>query len=99
MALAQERDSAQALLKTAEIEFPGGSRIIAIPANPNTARGYSANLTLDEFAFHEQPDAIWRAIYPSISNPLKGRSFAGLFDTHPPIDERIRRLREMKDKE
>ena len=31
-----------------------------------------------------------------ISNPLKGRSFAGLFDTHPPIAERIRRLREME---
>jgi heat shock protein HtpX len=34
-----------------------------------------------------------------ISNPLKGRSFAGLFDTHPPIAERIKRLREMEDKQ
>ena len=33
-----------------------------------------------------------------ISNPLKGRSLAGLFDTHPPIKERIRRLREMESK-
>lgn len=66
------RDSAEALLKSAEIRWPNGSRLIAIPANPATARGYSANLTLDEFAFHEQPDVIWRAIYPSISNPLKG---------------------------
>lgn len=66
------RDSAEALLKSAEIRWPNGSRLIAIPANPATARGYSANLTLDEFAFHEDPDAIWRAIYPSISNPLKG---------------------------
>lgn len=31
-----------------------------------------------------------------ISNPLKGRSLAGLFDTHPPIEERIKRLREME---
>lgn len=62
----------EALLKAAEIRWPNGSRLIGIPANPNTARGYSANLLLDEFAFHEQPDAIWRAIYPSISNPLKG---------------------------
>lgn len=66
------RDHAEAVLKTAEIRWGNGSRLIAIPANPDTARGYSANLTLDEFAFHEQPDAIWRAIYPSISNPLKG---------------------------
>lgn len=66
------RDSAEAVLKAAEIRWPNGSRLIAIPANPDTARGYAANLTLDEFAFHEQPDAIWRAIYPSISNPLRG---------------------------
>jgi phage FluMu gp28-like protein len=70
----EDRDGgSEALLKAAEIQFPNGSRIIALPANPNTARGYSANLVLDEFAFHEQPDAIWRAIYPSISNPLKGQ--------------------------
>lgn len=68
----EDRDSSEAVLKAAEIRWPNGSRIIGIPANPATARGYSANLVLDEFAFHEQPDAIWRAIYPSISNPLRG---------------------------
>lgn len=68
-----QRDSAEALLKTAEIRWPNGSRLVAIPANPATGRGYSANLLLDEFAFHEDPDGIWRAIYPSISNPLKGQ--------------------------
>lgn len=66
------RDSAEAVLKNAEIRWGNGSRLVALPANPSTARGYSANLILDEFAFHENPDAIWRAIYPSISNPLKG---------------------------
>lgn len=66
------RDHGQAVLKNAEAKLPNGSRIIAVPANPDTMRGYSANLCLDEFAFHESPDAIWRAIYPSISNPLKG---------------------------
>lgn len=68
----EQRDSSEALLKQAEIRWPNGSRLLAIPANPDTARGYSANLLLDEFAFHEDPDRIWRAIYPSISNPLKG---------------------------
>jgi heat shock protein HtpX len=29
------------------------------------------------------------------ANPLKGHSLAGLFDTHPPIDERIKRLKSM----
>jgi heat shock protein HtpX len=31
-----------------------------------------------------------------IANPLRGRSLAGLFDTHPPIAERVKRLREME---
>lgn len=66
------RDGPEALLKSAEIQFPNGSRIVAIPANPDTARGYSANIVLDEFAFHERPDAIWRSIFPSVTNPLKG---------------------------
>jgi heat shock protein HtpX len=30
-----------------------------------------------------------------IVNPLKGQSLAGLFSTHPPLDERIRRLEAM----
>lgn len=29
------------------------------------------------------------------ANPIKGKSLAGLFSTHPPIDERIKRLRSM----
>src|SRR5919204_2489110 len=31
-----------------------------------------------------------------IVNPLKGMSFGGLFSTHPPIAERVRRLRQMQ---
>jgi len=30
-----------------------------------------------------------------ISNPLKGKSFSSLFSTHPPIEERIKRLRNL----
>ena len=66
------RESADAVITRSEIRFNNGSRITAIPANPNTARGYSANLILDEFAIHEKPYEIWAAIYPSITNPLKG---------------------------
>jgi phage FluMu gp28-like protein len=67
----EERAHSEALIKSAEIRWGNGSRMIALPANASTARGYSANLILDEFAFHERPDEIWRGIYPSISNPLK----------------------------
>jgi heat shock protein HtpX len=31
-----------------------------------------------------------------IVNPLKGMNFAGLFSTHPPLEERVRRLRAMQ---
>lgn len=61
-----------AVITRSEIRFANGSRIVAIPANPDTARGYSANLILDEFAIHEKPWDIWAAIYPSITNPLTG---------------------------
>ena len=44
------------------ITFPNGSRIIALPANPRTARGYPGNAILDEFAHHEESYAIWAAI-------------------------------------
>ena len=67
----EEREHAEALIKSAEIRWANGSRMIALPANPSTARGYSANLILDEFGFHEKPDVIWRGIFPSISNPLR----------------------------
>ncbi len=69
---AEVRASAEAVISRAEIKFAHGSRIVAIPANPDTARGYSANLILDEFAVHERPWDIWAAIYPSITNPMSG---------------------------
>jgi phage FluMu gp28-like protein len=71
-AQAEDRAFAEALLKSAEIRFANGSRILAIPANPSTARGYSANVILDEFAYHEDPDKIWAAMFPSSTNPLAG---------------------------
>lgn len=71
MTYQEEREHPEALIKSAEIRFANGSRIIALPANPNTARGYSGNLILDEFAIHKDSVEIWRALYPTITNPLK----------------------------
>ncbi|MGA2176152.1 MAG: terminase family protein [Verrucomicrobiota bacterium] len=62
----------EALLHSATITFPKGSRVIAVPGKPDTVRGYSANVLLSEFAFFENPDATWRAILPAITNPLRG---------------------------
>ncbi|OHD25654.1 MAG: hypothetical protein A2Y38_01630 [Spirochaetes bacterium GWB1_59_5] len=59
--------------KKLEIRYPNGSRIIALPANPFTARGHSANILLDEFAFHRDSRAIWRALFPTITRGFKLR--------------------------
>jgi phage FluMu gp28-like protein len=50
-----------------EVTLPHGSKITALPANPDTARGFSANVFLDEFAFHKDSHAIWKALFPVIS--------------------------------
>lgn len=54
-------------IKALEVTLPGGSRITALPANPDTARGFSANVLLDEFAFHQDSRKIWQALFPVIS--------------------------------
>lgn len=56
-----------------DVILPGGSRITALPANPDTARGFSANVFLDEFAFHADSRKIWTALFPVISNGWKLR--------------------------
>lgn len=67
-----ERDNPQALLKSATIVLPNRARINAIPGKPDTCRGLSSNTVLTEFAFFDDPDGTWRALYPSITNPLRG---------------------------
>lgn len=77
----QERreGGSESLLKSAEITICdkkiGASRkskIRAVPGKPDTVRGLSSNILLTEFDFFERPDETWRAILPSITNPLKG---------------------------
>ncbi|ABF42407.1 protein of unknown function DUF264 [Candidatus Koribacter versatilis Ellin345] len=58
----------------AEIAFPGtddkaqqitflhnGARIIGLPANPDTVRGYHGDVVLDEFGFHRDAKKIYKA--------------------------------------
>lgn len=56
-------------IKALEVALKHGSRVTALPANPDTARGFSANVFLDEFAFHKDSRAIWKALFPVISRP------------------------------
>lgn len=68
----REGGHSRALLKSAEIIFSNRSRARCVPGKPDTVRGRSCNVYLTEFDFFENPAATWRAILPSITNPLRG---------------------------
>lgn len=53
--------------RSLEIRLPNGSRALGLPANPDTARGHSAHLYLDEFAFHADSRKIWAALFPVVT--------------------------------
>lgn len=63
------RLSDKTTVRALEVATANGSKITALPANPDTARGFSANVFLDEFAFHKDSHAIWRALFPVVSKP------------------------------
>ena len=68
----REGSHSETLLKSAEVTFSNGSKIRAVPGKPDTVRGRSANVLITEFDFLENPALTWRAILPSITNPLRG---------------------------
>jgi phage FluMu gp28-like protein len=68
----REGSGSETLLKSAEVTLSNGARLRAVPGKPDTVRGRSANILLTEFDFFENPLATWRAILPSITNPLRG---------------------------
>lgn len=43
------------------------NKITALPSSPDTARGFSSNMYLDEFAFHKDSRKIWGAAFPIVS--------------------------------
>ena len=50
------------------LEFANGSRIIAEAATKTAGRGYAATAVyLDEFAFHEYAEDVFRAVQPTVS--------------------------------
>ncbi len=50
-----------------EIHIPEANlRIIGLPANPKTARGFTGDVFLDEFAMHQYDREIWGAMFPSV---------------------------------
>jgi phage FluMu gp28-like protein len=55
-----------AAVRNLEISLPNRVRIIGLPANPDTVRGFTGDVFLDEFAMHRDDREIWAAVFPSI---------------------------------
>ncbi len=55
------------LMRQLEGRFPNGSVIYALPANPDTARGYTGHGRIDEFAFHLDAEKGFTALFPTIT--------------------------------
>jgi len=49
------------------IEYASGKRIYALSSSPNAFRSKGGKLVLDEFAFHKDPEAMWKAASPTIT--------------------------------
>jgi len=53
-------------MRQLEFVLPNGVRIIGLPANPQTMRGFTGDVFLDEFAMHTDDRAIWASIFPTL---------------------------------
>ncbi|MGB9626353.1 MAG: terminase large subunit domain-containing protein [Phycisphaerae bacterium] len=49
-----------------QLTLPNGVRIIGLPANPHTVRGFTGDVFLDEFAMHREDREIWAAVFPTV---------------------------------
>jgi len=54
-------------IKTFTIEFSNGKRINALSSNPKAFRSKGGKVVLDEFAFHTDAKALWKAAKPVIT--------------------------------
>ena len=54
-------------IKALVIEFASGKRIHALSSNPKAFRSKGGKLVIDEFAFHGDPESLWKAAMPIIT--------------------------------
>lgn len=50
-----------------ELKIKDGGRIFTLPSNPNTVRGFSGDVYLDEFALHKDQYKIYQSLVPTIT--------------------------------
>lgn len=70
------------------VEYANGKRVNALSSNPKGFRSKGGKVVLDEYAFHEQADEMWRAAAPSVlwGYPIR------VFSSHNGKDTRFNRL-------
>lgn len=75
-------------IKALCVEYSNGKRIYALSSNPKGFRSKGGKVVLDEFAFHEQPDEMWKAASPAIlwGYPIR------VFSSHNGKDSRFYRM-------
>lgn len=54
-------------IKARTIEFATGKRVHGLSSNPKAFRSKGGKLVLDEFAFHNDPESLWKAALPIIT--------------------------------
>lgn len=54
-------------VRVQSIKFENGARITGLSSNPKVLRGKGGKLVIDEFAFHENQNELWRAGKPVIT--------------------------------
>ena len=79
--------------KRLEIVLPNQVRIIGLPANPMTARGFTGDVLLDEFAMHADDRDIWAAMFPTL---LRGQGELDVCSTPKGIKNVFAQLRDNK---
>jgi phage FluMu gp28-like protein len=72
--------------------FPNRKRLIALPANPDTARGYSGDMLLDEFGLHRDSKAIWAAGMTRVTRGYKVRVMSTLKGLNNQFGELVKML-------
>ena len=77
--------------KRLEIRLPNDVRIIGLPANPMTARGFTGDVLLDEFAMHADDREIWAAMFPTL---LRGEGELDVCSTPKGIKNVFAQLRD-----
>jgi phage FluMu gp28-like protein len=75
-------------IKTFVVELINGKRIHALSSNPKAFRSKGGKLVLDEFAFHDNPEDMWKAARPIVTWGYPVR----ILSTHNGVNSKFNRF-------